>query len=84
MPLTVFDTKGIPAHRRERIEAAVTAGGKHFSGLYEGWIATDPFCGDVRVIITGPHGFERRAAFSLDEDPAEITRRVRETIDNEF
>ena len=84
MPLTVFDTKGIPAHRRERIEAAVTAGGKHVRKLYEGWIATDPLRGDVRVIITGPHGFERRAAFALDEDPAEITRRVRETIDDEF
>jgi hypothetical protein len=34
MPLTVFDTKGIPAHRRERIEAAVTAGGKHVRELY--------------------------------------------------
>jgi hypothetical protein len=29
MPLTVFDTKGVPATRRERIEAAVEAGGKH-------------------------------------------------------
>jgi hypothetical protein len=29
MPLTIFDTKGIPAMRRERIEAAVTAAGKH-------------------------------------------------------
>ena len=83
MPLTVFDSKGIPAHRRERIEAAVTAGGKHALGLYEGWIATDRFRGDVRVIITGPHGFERRAAFALDEDPAEITRRVRQTIDDD-
>jgi hypothetical protein len=36
------------------------------------------------VTITGPHGFERRAGFSVDEDPAEITRRVRETIDDEF
>jgi len=36
------------------------------------------------VIITGPHDFERRAAFSVDEDPAEISRRVRETIDDEF
>jgi hypothetical protein len=26
MPLTVFDTKGISANRRERIEAAVEAG----------------------------------------------------------
>jgi hypothetical protein len=69
MPLTVFDTKGIPAHRRERIEAAVTAGGKHVRELYEGWIATDPFRGDVRVIITGPHGFERRAGFLLMRIP---------------
>jgi hypothetical protein len=29
MPLTGFDVKGIPGHRRERIEAAVAAGGKH-------------------------------------------------------
>jgi hypothetical protein len=26
MPLTVFDIKGVPGHRRERIEAAVVAG----------------------------------------------------------
>jgi len=83
MPLTVFDSKGIPAHRRERIEAAVTAGGKHVREPYEGWIVTDPLRGDVRLIITGPHGFERRAMFSVDEDSAEITRRVRETIDDE-
>jgi hypothetical protein len=31
----------------------------------------------------GPHGFERRAVFSVDEDSAEITRRVRETIDDQ-
>jgi hypothetical protein len=29
MPLTVFDIKGVPGHRRERIEAAVIAGGRH-------------------------------------------------------
>jgi len=84
MPLTIFDCKGIPALRRERIEAAVVAGGQHLSDPYEGWIATDPLRGDVRVIITGPHGFERRAAFAIDDDVAEITRRVRETIDDEF
>lgn len=84
MALTIFDCKGIPALRPERIEAAVLAGGKHVQGSYEGWIATDPFRGDVRVIITGPHGFERRVAFSVDEDLGEITRRVRETIDGEF
>ncbi len=84
MPLTIFNCKGIPATRRERIESAVIAGARHRSDLYEGWIAADPFQGDVQVIITGPHGFERRAAFAVDEDPVEIARRVRQTIDDEF
>ena len=81
MPLTVFDCKGISAIRRERIEAAVEAGGKHVAQPYEGWIAADPFRGDVRVLITGPHGFERAVTLALDEAPATITERVRETID---
>ena len=38
MPLTIFDVKGVPGNRRERIEAAVVAGGKHLSEPYEGWI----------------------------------------------
>ena len=83
MPVTVFDCKGIPALRRERIEAAVVAGGRNASGPYEAWIAIDPLGGNVRVTVTGPHGFERRALFSVHEESAEITRRVRETIDDE-
>ena len=47
--LTVFDTKGIPATRRQRIEAAVAAGGKHMRDSYEAWITTDPFRSGVRV-----------------------------------
>jgi hypothetical protein len=42
MPLTVFDCKGIPATRRERIEAAVEAGGKHIAQPSEAWIASGP------------------------------------------
>jgi hypothetical protein len=79
MALLVFDCKGVPATRRERIEAAVEAGGKHVAESYEGWIAADPFRGGVRLIITGPQGFERAVLFALDEDPAVITQRVRET-----
>jgi len=37
--------------RRERIEGAVEAGGRH--------AAADPFRGGVRVVITGTQGFER-------------------------
>jgi hypothetical protein len=81
MPLIVFDCKGIPATRRERIETAVEAGGRHVKEQYEGWIAADPLRGGVRVLITGPQGFERSVLFALDEDPAVITERVRETID---
>ena len=81
MPLIVFDCKGITATRRERIQAAVEAGGRHVKEQYEGWIAADPFRGEVRVIIAGPQGFERAVLFALDEDPAVITERVRATID---
>jgi hypothetical protein len=81
VPLTIFDIRGIPAHRRERIGAAVTAGGKTASTAYEGWIAADPFAGGFRVLITGPHGFERTVALALDDDAAVIADRVRETLE---
>ena len=76
-----FDTKGVPATRRGRIEAAVEAGGKHVASLYEAWIAADPRRGDVRVLLTGPYGFERTVRFAADEEPAVITERVRATLD---
>jgi hypothetical protein len=81
MPLTVFDIKGVPGSRRERIEAAVVAGGRHASRPHEAWIAADPFKGGFRVLITGPQGFERIVVFALDDDSAEIARRVRETLE---
>ena len=81
MPPIIFDCKGIPATRRERIETGVEAGGRHVRAQYEGWIAADPFRGGVRVVITGPHGFERAMLFDFGADPAVITARVRQTID---
>jgi hypothetical protein len=73
--------QGIPATRRERIQAAVEAGGRHVKEQYEGWITVDPIRGGVRVVITGQQGFERTVLFALDEDPAVISHRVTETID---
>ena len=81
VPLTVFDTKGLPATRRERIVTAVEAGGKHVTDPYEAWITTDPFRGGVRVLITGPHGFERAVQFAMDEVLVEVTERVRATLE---
>jgi hypothetical protein len=82
MPLTAFDVKGIPAHRRERIEAAVVRGGKHASGPHEAWIVADPFRGRFRVVITCPHGFERTVTFTIDDDPGVSAERVRETLED--
>jgi hypothetical protein len=82
MPISVFDITGIPAHHRERIESAVVAGGKSASGPHEAFIAADPFRGGVKVHITGPHGFDRTVTFALDEDPALIAERVRETLED--
>ena len=70
MPITVFSITGIPAHRRERVESAVVAAGKHVSGPHEAFIASDPFRRVVKVLITGPHGLERTVTFALDDDPA--------------
>jgi hypothetical protein len=81
MPLTVFDIKGVPGHRRERIEAAVVAGGKHASGPHEAWITADPFRGGFKVLITGPHGLERTVAFALADDPAVVAELVLETLE---
>jgi hypothetical protein len=81
MPLTVFNCKGIPAVRREHIEAAVEAAGPRLAQPYEAWIAADALRSGIRVLITGPLGFERTVTFPLDEAPATITQRVRETID---
>jgi len=81
MPLTVFEIKGVPSHRRERIEAAVVSAGKHTGGPHEAWISADPFRRGFRVLITGPHGFERTVIFAMDDDPAVIAERVRETLE---
>jgi len=81
MPLTVFDIKGVPGSRREWIEAAVVAGGRHARGPHEAWIAADPFKGGFRVLITGPQGLERTMASGMDDDPAVIADRVRETLE---
>ena len=81
MPITVFDVKGVSGHRRERIEAAVVAGGKHVSVSYEAWIAADRLRGGFRLLITGPNGFERTVTLAVDDDPAAIADRVRQTLD---
>jgi len=81
MPITVFSLRGISSNRRERIEAAVVAGGRHATGPHEAWIAADPFNGGFRVLITRPNGFECSVTFAIDDDPAVIAERVRETLE---
>lgn len=81
MPITIFDMRDIPPMARERIQAAVEAGGKFTVEPHEAWISADRFQRGVRVLITGPQGFERSVSFAMDEQPEEITRRVRQTLD---
>ena len=82
MPVTVFQSRGVPGHRRERIEAAVVTGGRHAAGPHEAWIAADPFRGGVKVLIIGPHGFDRNVTFAVDDDPAVIAEQVRKTMED--
>jgi len=81
VPLTIFDAKGLPAIRRERIEAAIVAGGRHLTTSYAAWITVDLYRRVVRVLITGPQGFERVLQFSLDAEGYEITEQVRATLE---
>jgi hypothetical protein len=74
-PFTGY-SRGILDTRREQIETAVKAGGRYVKEQYEGWIAADPFRGEVQVVITRPQGFERTVLFALNENPAVITQRV--------
>jgi hypothetical protein len=48
---------------------------------HEAWIAADPFKGGFRVLITGRQGFERTVTFAIDDDPADVAQRVRETLE---
>jgi hypothetical protein len=59
----------------------VVAGGKSTSKPHEAWIAVDPR-GIVRVLMTGPDGFERSVGFAPDEDTAIITEMVRASLDD--
>jgi hypothetical protein len=59
----------------------VIAGGRHVRGPHEAWIAADPFKSGFRVLITGPEGFERTVLFAIDDDPAVVAERVRETLE---
>ena len=45
------------------------------------WIAADPFNGRIRVLITGPQGFERTVTFAIEDAPSVIAERVRETLE---
>jgi hypothetical protein len=76
----VFNINGIPGNRRER-EAAVVAAGKHAPGAHEAWIVANPFRGGFQVLITGPHGFQRTVAFAIDDDPAAISERLPEMLE---
>jgi hypothetical protein len=82
VPLTVFDCKGIPATRRERIEAAVVTGGRAVTGRFEARLSAAPGA-RVKVLLTGPFGFQRHVVFGRAEEPAVITDVVRRTIEDD-
>jgi hypothetical protein len=82
VPITVFDAKGIPATRRESIEAAVEAAGRNLNAPHEAWISADPFRGGFKVLVTGAQGLERSVSFALDEEPAFITSHVRAALED--
>jgi hypothetical protein len=72
--------QGNPGNPARARRSCGEAGGKQVTELYEAWIAADRQ--GVRVLITGPVGFERTVQFTLDADSFEITERVRATLED--
>jgi hypothetical protein len=58
----------------------VEAAGQRLAQPYDAWIAADP-SGGVRLLVTGPWGFERTVTFAVGEAAASA-QRVRETVDD--
>jgi hypothetical protein len=40
-----------------------------------------PFKGGIRLLIAGPHGFERTVTLAIDDEAGVIADRVRQTLD---
>jgi len=45
-------------------------------------VAADPLRGGFQALASAPHGFMRTVALALEDDPATIVERVRETLED--
>lgn len=77
MPPTVFETKGVPATRRQGIEAGGSWRPAHLRA-----VRGSDNGRSVQTRRADPRALSARCSFAQDEQPAEITRRVRETLDD--
>jgi hypothetical protein len=77
MPLTIFDTKGIHGHRRERIEARSSqAESTPRARMRRG---SQPMCLQAALehSLPGRRDLSASRTFALDDDPTVIAERVR-------
>ena len=73
MPITIVDCRGLSGARRQHVEAAIVAAGRGTPSQHEAWVASDRFPEGLRVMITGPSGFDRMILFPVTEEPGMIT-----------
>ncbi|GEM_PF-1625041 len=78
--ITVVDVKGVPSHRRDCVEAAITAAGSILSEDHEAWVVPARRPPAYSVRITGPRGFYREIRFGGPETEAEIADTIRQAI----
>ena len=60
----------------------MVAGGRSVSAPHEAWVSAVPG-GRVKVLLTGPFGFQRQVIFPLAEEPGVIAELVRRTLEDE-
>ncbi len=64
------------------IEAAIEKGGKHLAHTHEAWVATGSLARRRESSDHwNPKGASGACCSRVDEEPAEITSRVKETLD---
>jgi hypothetical protein len=70
------------SYRRAELEAAVVAGGRHLSKLFEGWIVAAAARRKFAVRITSYPHLDISVPFDWNATPADVTEQVRMALDD--
>ena len=77
---SILEIHGIPRSSRDRVTAAMMAGGEHLPEGYEGWIVPARRPPGYALRVIGPRGFYREIKFTGHESEDQITVCTRQAL----